>query len=288
MTAVPVTREHRQPCGRAAENRSAHRNGDCAVRVGAPADRQGRHAHRVPVDRYHAASAATEPQLPVADQSRPRRDTRPAAEQRSRHARPRPHDERNGLDRNTNGTKTDGATNVNIWLPHHTMYVSPAENDRHGECEHEQLRRRAGQRRRRGDHGHHQVRHQRVQRLGVRVLQQPELQRAALFRYREAGCELAYRWRDGRRPNPQEQVVLLRRVGRPVSADAAAVLFQRPAGGAEGWRLQPGLQSRTAAFRSSTIRRRAIRTAPAVRRSRTTWSLRRDSAKSLNKSRPCP
>ena len=33
----------------------------------------------------------------------------------------------NGLDRNTNGTKTDGATNVNIWLPHHTMLVSPAE-----------------------------------------------------------------------------------------------------------------------------------------------------------------
>src|SRR5215203_2041266 len=33
----------------------------------------------------------------------------------------------NGQDRNTNGTKTDGATNVNVWLPHHTMYVSPAE-----------------------------------------------------------------------------------------------------------------------------------------------------------------
>ena len=33
----------------------------------------------------------------------------------------------NGMDRNNNGTKTDGATNVNIWLPHHTMYVSPAE-----------------------------------------------------------------------------------------------------------------------------------------------------------------
>src|SRR4029079_18340601 len=32
-----------------------------------------------------------------------------------------------GMDRNTNGTKTDGATNVNIWLPHHTMYTSPAE-----------------------------------------------------------------------------------------------------------------------------------------------------------------
>ena len=33
----------------------------------------------------------------------------------------------NGLDRNNNGTKTDGATNLNVWLPHHTMYVSPAE-----------------------------------------------------------------------------------------------------------------------------------------------------------------
>ncbi len=33
----------------------------------------------------------------------------------------------NGLDRQTTATKTDGATNVNIWLPHHTMYVSPAE-----------------------------------------------------------------------------------------------------------------------------------------------------------------
>ena len=33
----------------------------------------------------------------------------------------------NGQNRNANGTRTDGATNVNIWLPHHTMYVSPAE-----------------------------------------------------------------------------------------------------------------------------------------------------------------
>jgi outer membrane receptor protein involved in Fe transport len=33
----------------------------------------------------------------------------------------------NGQNRNNNATRTDGATNVNIWLPHHTMYVSPAE-----------------------------------------------------------------------------------------------------------------------------------------------------------------
>jgi hypothetical protein len=33
----------------------------------------------------------------------------------------------NGQNRNANATRTDGATNVNIWLPHHVMYVSPAE-----------------------------------------------------------------------------------------------------------------------------------------------------------------
>jgi hypothetical protein len=33
----------------------------------------------------------------------------------------------NGQNPNNNTTKTDGATNVNIWLPHHVMYVSPAE-----------------------------------------------------------------------------------------------------------------------------------------------------------------
>jgi hypothetical protein len=33
----------------------------------------------------------------------------------------------NGQNPNSNATKTDGATNVNLWLPHHVMYVSPAE-----------------------------------------------------------------------------------------------------------------------------------------------------------------
>lgn len=33
----------------------------------------------------------------------------------------------NGMNPNSNATKTDGATNVNLWLPHHVMYVAPAE-----------------------------------------------------------------------------------------------------------------------------------------------------------------
>jgi len=33
----------------------------------------------------------------------------------------------NGADRNNNNTRIDGASSVNIWLPHHTGYVAPAE-----------------------------------------------------------------------------------------------------------------------------------------------------------------
>ncbi len=33
----------------------------------------------------------------------------------------------NGANRNSNNTKLDGATNVFIWLPHHTVYVAPVE-----------------------------------------------------------------------------------------------------------------------------------------------------------------
>ncbi|MFL6350467.1 MAG: TonB-dependent receptor domain-containing protein [Bryobacteraceae bacterium] len=33
----------------------------------------------------------------------------------------------NGANRNNNGTRLDGAVNVFIWLPHHTVYVPPAE-----------------------------------------------------------------------------------------------------------------------------------------------------------------
>jgi hypothetical protein len=33
----------------------------------------------------------------------------------------------NGVNRNNNVTKLDGAVNTNVWLPHHTAYVAPAE-----------------------------------------------------------------------------------------------------------------------------------------------------------------
>ena len=33
----------------------------------------------------------------------------------------------NGMQRNTNAFRIDGAVSVNIWLPHHVGYVNPAE-----------------------------------------------------------------------------------------------------------------------------------------------------------------
>ena len=33
----------------------------------------------------------------------------------------------NGVQRNSNATRIDGAVSVNIWLPHHVGYISPAE-----------------------------------------------------------------------------------------------------------------------------------------------------------------
>ena len=33
----------------------------------------------------------------------------------------------NGMDRNNNNTRIDGASSVNIWLPHHAGYIAPAE-----------------------------------------------------------------------------------------------------------------------------------------------------------------
>ncbi len=83
----------------------------------------------------------------------------------------------NGQAINSNATRTDGATNVNIWLPSHQMYGLAGRDDRHGQHLDQQLRRRAGHGWRRRDHGRHQVGHEPVQGVGVRVLQQRQAQR---------------------------------------------------------------------------------------------------------------
>ena len=123
------------------------------------------------------------------------------------------------------------------------MYVSPAETVDTVSVDTSQLRGRTGQRRRRGDHGHHQVGHEQLQRLRVRVLQQRQAERAAVLpgapRRRR---RRAHHRRDARRARQEEPAVLLRVVGRAVSAHQQRRLLQRAARGAAQRRLQPGVQ----------------------------------------------
>ena len=48
----------------------------------------------------------------------------------------------NGTDGQNNNTRIDGASSVNIWLPHHAGYVAPGRDDRDGQHRDQQLRRR--------------------------------------------------------------------------------------------------------------------------------------------------
>ncbi len=138
-------------------------------------------------DAITAASAAAESQLPDADQPGARCDTGPTAEQRSRYAGSRADDERQR-------SEPQQQRHEDRWCDQRE-HLAAAPHDaglagrdrRHGEREHEQLRRRAGYGRRCRDHGHHQVRHERVQGVGVRVLQQREDERLAVLRDREEG-----------------------------------------------------------------------------------------------------
>ena len=148
----------------------------------------------------------------------------------------------NGMDRNTNGTKTDGATNVNIWLPHHTMYTSPAEtidtvNVSTSNFDAEQgnaggaaitVITKSGTNEFRGS--------------AFAFYNNESFNAQVVLRDGEAQGELAHRWRDAGRADREEQAVLLRRLGRPVPEDAVPVLLQRAHGGAASRRLQRGAQ----------------------------------------------
>ncbi len=69
----------------------------------------------------------------------------------------------NGQANTNNSTRTDGATNMNIWLPNHNMYISPAETVDTVNISTSSFDAEQGNGGRRGGHGHHQVRHQPVQ-----------------------------------------------------------------------------------------------------------------------------
>jgi hypothetical protein len=94
---------------------------------GGAADRPLRHAREIVQDGGGTAAAEL-PQLPEHDQPGARRHA--AAFQNSMGASPQRSltTNVNGTNRNNNNTRVDGAINVYIWLPHHTLYNPPVES----------------------------------------------------------------------------------------------------------------------------------------------------------------
>ena len=203
----------------------------------------------------HDSPAGPEPQLPVAHQPRAWRDARRCMQNSEVDTPGRALSTNvNGMDRNTNGTKTDGATNVNIWLPHHTMYVAPAEtidtvNVSTSNFDAEQ-----------GNAGG----------AAITVITKSgtnEFRGSAFAFYNNENFNArpyfatekpkASSHIDGVTlggPIREEQAVLLRRLGRPVPEDAAADLLQRAPRGPARAATSARPSTPTARCRSSTTR----------------------------------
>ena len=69
----------------------------------------------------------------------------------------------NGQANTNNSTRTDGATNMNIWLPNHVMYVSPAETIDTVDVSTSSFDAEQGMAGGGGGHGRHQVGHEQLQ-----------------------------------------------------------------------------------------------------------------------------
>ena len=128
----------------------------------------------------------------------------------------------NGADGQNNNTRIDGASSVNIWLPHHAGLRRACRDDRDGEHRDEQFRRGTGHGRRRVDHRRHQVGHQHRERLCLLLPESGRtechrvfhtvLRRHAAAELRQAEFEHHHRRRNSWRADHEEQAVLLRRV----------------------------------------------------------------------------
>ena len=165
----------------------------------------------------------------------------------------------NGQDGAANTTLTDGTRNVNVGLPHHNVYIAPAEtietvNITTGSMDAEEgmaagvaitVITKSGT--------------NTFKRLGVRVLQQREAERHALLLRtgsgsREAPDRTPDVRRDAGRADPPQSAVLLR-VVRGLHRQAEPVrLLQRADCGAAQWRLQQRASTRTARSSGFTIR----------------------------------
>ena len=116
----------------------------------------------------------------------------------------------NGMDGQNNNTRIDGASSVNIWLPHHAGYVAPAETIDTVNIATNNFDAAAGMAggaaitlvTKSGTNN--------LQGLGVLLPQPGRTEREGVLRPDQAQFEHLDRRRHGRRPDRQEQAVLLR------------------------------------------------------------------------------
>ena len=120
QTGIPVTPGSIVRVNAQARGRRAHRVGHGDHRGGAPQDRQGRRQRRPAARGGRQPAAEPVPQLPGADEPGARRHAAGVPERADRHARPRADDQRQRHERATTTPPASTARPaINVWLPHH-------------------------------------------------------------------------------------------------------------------------------------------------------------------------
>ena len=155
----------------------------------------------------------------------------------------------NGQVNTNNTTRTDGATNMNIWLPNHNMYISPAEtvdtvNVSTSSFDAEQGNAGGAAVTVVTKSGTNQFRGSAFEFYDSDKLNATPKYFSAGRRPEEAPGHRQYLWRHDRRPDQEGQGVLLR-IARGIQARSEPVhLLQRAGRQAARRRLQPGAQRR--------------------------------------------
>ena len=187
-----------------------------------PADRQVRPAHRIEIAGNRQPSAQPVPQLSDAHQPCAWRDAGGVPERSDRHAGPvaahlcERHQSEHQQHPPRRSEQRQYLAAASRWLRR------TGRDHRYGQHQYEQLRRRPGDGGRRGSHAGDQVRHQQPQGICVLLPQSGRAERHGNSSIRRSSIRALRSRRHGRRPDQEEQAVLLRRRGR-ATTNATAV-----------------------------------------------------------------
>ena len=270
--------QHRRARRPQARGRGARGDGDRRERHDAAADREGRPQHRARLQGGRQPAAQPVPQLPGALEPG-RRARRPAQLQNAEIDTPGRalSTSVNGMQRNSNAFRIDGAVSVNIWLPHHVGYVNSAETIDTVNISTNNFDADQGMAAGAAVTVVTKSGHERAARLGVLPAHAGRAQRQHVRQQRQRAGEAEpvqqHLRRHARRADPPGQAVLLRRPGSATRAAAAstAPTSRRPPGCGPATSARSRRHTRPSA---STTPSRAAPAASAASSSRTSRSRR--------------